>query len=89
MKKWIWIPLIMALILSISCQGQSQEEVPPVAQQIAEKNQQAVQSYKDDKVIEINWGQSPIISFIDKTGYQGQNRRQIEIETRRSLSNIS
>ena len=52
MKKWIWLPLIMALILSISCQEQPQEEAPLVAKQIAEKIQQAVQSYKDDKVIE-------------------------------------
>lgn len=43
---------MIALILSISCQGQPHEEVPPVAQQIAEKIQQAVQSYKEDKVIE-------------------------------------
>ena len=52
MKKWIWIPLLMVLILLQSTMGQSQEKIPPVAQQIAEKIQMAIQSYKVDKVVE-------------------------------------
>jgi hypothetical protein len=51
MKKWIGIPLMMALLIPISSQGQPQEEVPPLAQQIAENIQQAVQSYKNDEVV--------------------------------------
>ena len=52
MKKWILIPLVVTLILPLCTQGLITQEVPPVVQEIANKIQQAVQSYRDDKVIE-------------------------------------
>ena len=43
---------MMLLVLVISTQGRTQEEIPPLGQRIAENIQQAVLNYKDNNVIE-------------------------------------
>ena len=50
MKKRIWMLIMMPLVLVISSLGQPQE-LPPLAQQICEKTQQAILYYKENNVI--------------------------------------
>ena len=52
MKKWILILAAMFLILPLGIQTRDLQDVPPVAQQIANKTQLAIQNYKEDKLLE-------------------------------------
>jgi len=50
MREWKWILIAITLILPSWIQARVLQEVPPIAQQIADKTQQAIQNYKEDKV---------------------------------------
>jgi hypothetical protein len=52
MKKWIPILLGMVLFLPSRIQTRVLQDIPPLAQQISEKMQLAIQNYKEDKVPE-------------------------------------
>lgn len=52
MRKWNLVFLTAGLILTSWAQARIGQDVPPVAQQVAEKIQTAIQNYKDGKIPE-------------------------------------
>ena len=52
MKRWILIIVVMVFILPFCLLACNSQDVPPVAQQIAEKIELAIQNYKENRVPE-------------------------------------
>jgi len=52
MKKWIWIPILILLIILLSCQKQNKEEPFPVAQEVENKILSSLDQFKEGKVAE-------------------------------------
>ena len=52
MKKWIWIPVVISLILPMCNQKQATEEIPPVAQEAADKISLAIKNFEEGSVSE-------------------------------------
>ncbi|NQT80625.1 MAG: hypothetical protein HQ555_09590 [Candidatus Aminicenantes bacterium] len=52
MKRWIWISLVISLILPLCGQDQRKEEIPPLAQEIANKISLALQKFEKGRATE-------------------------------------
>lgn len=52
MKKWIWIPVVISLILPMCSQKQATEEIPPVAEEMANKISLAIKNFEEGSVSE-------------------------------------
>lgn len=52
MKKWIWMPILILLIILLSCQKQNKEEPFPIAQEVENKILSSLDQFKEGKVAE-------------------------------------
>jgi len=50
MKKWIWIPILILLIILLSCQKQNKEQPFPIAQEVENKILSAIDQLEKGRV---------------------------------------